>query len=187
MSIMKKEVRFLEGHSVYLRTVSLNDTDLYYSKLFDPYTRRLTGTQATFTREQIHSYLDKKTQDTSTSILLFIALKDSDEVIGDIALQSIDHLNRNATIRISIDSKENRGKGYGTEAINLLLEHAFGIMNLHRIELNVFTFNEKAYKVYEKIGFKKEGVQRDALFYDHEYHDSILMAILEDEWRSKNR
>jgi RimJ/RimL family protein N-acetyltransferase len=178
-------IRFLEGEKVYLRPISVEDTDLYFSMLFHPEVRMLTGTQAAFTKEQIQNYLEGKTKDTTSSILLLIALKENEVVIGDIALQSIDHLNRNANIRIMINPENARGKGYGTEAIQLLLEHAFGVLNLHRIELNVFSYNEKAYKVYERIGFKKEGVQRDALYYNHKYHDSILMAILEDEYREK--
>ncbi|MBS4174102.1 GNAT family protein [Bacillus sp. FJAT-49736] len=180
-----EQKRILEGNLVYLKPISIKDTDIYLETLFNPETRRLTGTQAIFTREQIYDYLERKSKDTTTSILLLIIAKETNQVIGDIALQSIDHLNRNANIRISIENQVNRGKGYGTEALQLLLEHGFGVLNLHRIELNVFAYNEKAYQVYEKIGFKKEGIQRDALYYDFKYHDSILMAILEEEYKEK--
>lgn len=61
------------------------------------------------------------------------------------------------------------GKGYGTEALVLMLDYGFGICNLHRIE--------------RKIGFQREGVQRDALFYNHQYHDSIPMSMLSSENR----
>ncbi|WP_042455031.1 GNAT family N-acetyltransferase [Neobacillus dielmonensis] len=175
-------VRFLEGQQVYLRPISLEDTDFYFSKLYDPETRKLTGTQLCYTIEQIYQYIERKGQDSS-SLLLLICVKESDQVIGDIALQDIDHYNRNANIRISIDVKESRGKGYGSEAMKLLLDYGFGIVNLHRIELNVFAYNEVAFSVYKKLGFKQEGVQRDALFYDHQYHDSITMSILENEFR----
>ncbi|MCY9591340.1 GNAT family N-acetyltransferase [Paenibacillus chitinolyticus] len=175
-------VRFLEGEKVYLRPIDTGDTETYFQQLFQPQTRKLTGTQKHFTRNQIERYIEGKAQDTS-SILLLIALTETDEVIGDIALQDIDSYNRSAGIRISIDSSRNQGKGCGTEALNLMLDYGFGIVNLHRIELNVFAYNERALHVYEKIGFKKEGVQKDALYYNHKYHDSILMAILEHEYR----
>jgi RimJ/RimL family protein N-acetyltransferase len=177
-------VRFLEGNKVYLRPISLEDTDLYFRMLFDREARRLTGTQNSFTREQISRYIEGKSQDSS-SLLLLIALKETDEVIGDIALQSIDSYNRNANIRIAINEPRHQGKGFGSEALLLLLDYGFGIVNLHRIELNVFSYNERAIHTYEKLGFKREGVQRDALYYNHEYHDSILMSILEDEYRAK--
>ncbi|EGL15046.1 MULTISPECIES: GNAT family protein [unclassified Paenibacillus] len=175
-------VRFLEGEKVYLRPVDTGDTETYFQQLFQPQTRKLTGTQKHFTRNQIERYIEGKAQDTS-SILLLIALTETDEVIGDIALQDIDSYNRSAGIRISIDSSRNQGKGCGTEALNLMLDYGFGIVNLHRIELNVFAYNERALHVYEKIGFKKEGVQKEALYYNHKYHDSILMALLEHEYR----
>lgn len=66
-----------------------------------------------------------------------------------------------------------------------MLDYGFGILNLHRIELEVFTYNKRAAHVYEKIGFVREGVRRHALFYNHEYHDVILMSMLEDEYRSR--
>ncbi|QQE73952.1 GNAT family N-acetyltransferase [Brevibacillus composti] len=179
-----KPVRFLGGERVYLRPVELADTDLYFSMLFHPQARRLTGTQNSFTREQIHRYLDGKSKDSS-SLLLLIALRDNDEVIGDIALQSIDQTNRNCNIRIAIPQPQHQSNGLGSEAMRLLLDYGFGILNLHRIELNVFSYNAQAIRAYEKVGFTQEGVQREALYYNHEYHDSILMSILAREYREK--
>jgi RimJ/RimL family protein N-acetyltransferase len=178
-------VRFLEGERVYLRPIGLDDTDLYFRTLFHPEVRRLTGTQKSFTREQIYRYIEGKTQDPS-SLLLLIALRETDEVIGDIALQNIDGMNRNANIRIAIFSQDHQGRGLGTEAMRLLLDYGFGILNLHRIELNVFSYNARAIRAYEKLGFQREGVQREALYYNHQYHDSIIMSILEDEYRAKH-
>ncbi|PLS15933.1 GNAT family N-acetyltransferase [Bacillus sp. M6-12] len=180
----KKPVRFLEGERVYLRPISIDDAESYFTKLFHAETRKLTGTQKSFTREFIYDYVDRKTKDP-TSLLFIIALCDDDSVIGDIAIQDVDSMNRNANIRISIDEAAHQGKGYGKEAMNLMLDYGFGILNLHRIELNVFSYNERAARVYEQLGFTKEGVQRDALYYNHQYHDSIMMSILEDEYRKK--
>ena len=100
-----------------------------------------------------------------------------------ITIQDIDTMNRNANIRIAL-TNSSQNKGYGTEALQLMLDYGFGVLNLHRIELNVFSYNHRAMRVYEKVGFKQEGVQREALFYNHQYHDSILMSILEDEYRT---
>ncbi|MFD2446491.1 GNAT family N-acetyltransferase [Bacillus sp. CGMCC 1.16607] len=179
-------VRLLEGEKVYLRPIGLDDTEFYFSTLFNPEVRKLTVTQLSYTKEQIHSYIERKSQDSS-SLLLLIAIKETDEVIGDIALQSIDHYNRNANIRIAINNHEHQGKGYGSEAMKLMLDYGFGIVNLHRIELNVFSYNENAFHAYKKLGFKQEGVQREALYYDHQYHDSITMSILENEFRSLDK
>ncbi|MGM1048468.1 MAG: GNAT family N-acetyltransferase [Bacillota bacterium] len=176
-------VRFLEGERVYLRPIGQDDAEGYFRMLFNPEVRRLTGTQHSFTLEGVSRYIEGKSADDST-VLLLIALSDTDEVIGDIALQDINHVNRNANVRIAIDSDNHKGKGYGPESIRLLLEYGFGVLNLHRIELQVFAYNERAIKAYEKVGFSREGVQRDALYYNHQYHDSIMMSILEDEYRA---
>jgi RimJ/RimL family protein N-acetyltransferase len=66
-----------------------------------------------------------------------------------------------------------------------MLGHGFNNLNLHRIELGVFDFNPRAIHVYEKLGFKREGVLRDYLFSDGAYHDQILMSILDHEYREK--
>ncbi|MBY0122784.1 GNAT family N-acetyltransferase [Bacillus sp. S/N-304-OC-R1] len=179
-----RPARFLEGKRLYLKPISLEDSRDYYEKLFNLESRRLTGLQRSYTKEQIDKYLEGKVHETS-SLLYLIALKESDEVVGDIALQDIDSFNRSANIRIAIDNSSHQGKGYGSEAMLLLLDYGFGIVNLHRIELNVFSYNERAKHVYEKLGFKVEGVQRDALYYNHSYHDSILMSLLEHEYREK--
>lgn len=184
MNDLNKPVKLLEGKHVYLRPIGLEDTECYFRMLFEPESRRLTGTKQSFTKEQVQAYIESKASDTS-SVLLLIALKDTDEVIGDIALQDIAPSNRSANIRIMIDNEKHQGKGYGQESLKLMLDYGFGILNLHRIELNVFAYNSRAHHVYEKVGFTKEGVQRDALFYNHQYHDSILMSILEDEYRAK--
>lgn len=176
-------VRFLEGERVYLRPIGIEDAEGYFHMLFNPEVRRLTGTKKPFTLEGIRCYIEGKSTDDST-VLLLIALADTDEVIGDIALQDIDHINRNANMRIAIDSDNHQGKGYGPESIRLLLEYSFGVLNLHRIELQVFTYNDRAIRAYEKVGFRKEGIQRDALYYEHQYHDSIMMSMLEDEYRA---
>lgn len=176
-----KPVRFLIADRVYLRPLSLEDTETYFHQLYDSQVRMLTGTKKAFTKEQIHSYIEGKSHDPS-SVLLLIALKESDEIIGDIALQDIDTTNRSCNIRLAID-QNHQGKGFGSEALPLMLDYGFGVLNLHRIELEVYAYNDRAIHVYEKLGFQKEGVQRDYLFYNHKYHDCIKMSILEDEFR----
>ncbi|WP_018754414.1 GNAT family N-acetyltransferase [Paenibacillus terrigena] len=179
-----RPVRFLEGTKIYLRPVNSADTEAYYQLLHDTDMLRLTGTQHHFTREQIERYIDSKSQNSS-SILLLIADAATDEIIGDIALQDISDTNRSAGLRIAISAARHQGRGYGSEAILLLLDYGFGIRNLHRIELNVYAYNERAQHVYRKLGFQQEGIQRDALFYNHEYHDAILMSMLEHEYRAR--
>ncbi|GAA0369962.1 GNAT family N-acetyltransferase [Bacillus horti] len=178
----KRKPKGLEGELVYLSPVSSEDANLYYDELFDPEARKLTGTKVLFTFDQVVQYLKDRSM-SSTSVLCFIVLQKNDEIIGDIALQDIDTTNRSGGIRISINKHNHQGRGYGTEALKLMLDYGFGQLNLHRIELTVYDYNERAIHVYEKVGFKVEGRLRDALYYDHAYHDTIFMSILEDEFR----
>ncbi|EUJ43176.1 GNAT family N-acetyltransferase [Listeria riparia] len=178
--------KLLQGEKVFLRPLNVEDLDTYYTLFFDSEVRRLTGTKQVFTYAQIEHYIANKWQEND-SVLLLICLQNTEEVIGDIALQDIDPTNRNANMRIAIGQAKHQGQGYGSEAIQLLLEYGFGILNLNRIELNVFAYNKQASRAYEKAGFTVEGIQREVLFYNHEYHDSISMSILAREFREKYR
>ncbi|KOY14530.1 GNAT family N-acetyltransferase [Paenibacillus xylanivorans] len=177
--------RLLETKRIYLRPFESTDVDAYFPGLFDAEMRRLTGTQNSFTRPQVERYIENAAQDDSR-LMLLIALQDNDQVIGDIALMDMHTKNRSAHIRIAIDNTEHQGKGYGSEAILLMLDYGFGTCNLHRIELEVYAFNQRAIRTYEKLGFQREGVKRDALYYHHQYHDAIQMSILENEFRERH-
>ncbi|SDT24556.1 Protein N-acetyltransferase, RimJ/RimL family [Paenibacillaceae bacterium GAS479] len=184
---MTQSKRILEGSRLYLRPFTNDDAEVYYPNLFNDEVRRLTGTQKIFSKNMIDKYMERITADSEEQINLLIVLKEEDRIIGEIALQDIDYVNRNANIRIATFNEADCNKGYGTEALTLILDYGFGTLNLHRIELNVFSFNSRALKTYEKLGFIREGIQREVLFYNHEYHDSITMSILEHEFRENQR
>jgi RimJ/RimL family protein N-acetyltransferase len=102
--------------------------------------------------------------------------------IGITLLVNIDYKNRNAECIIDIGEKEYWGQGYGTEALTLLLNYAFQELNLHRVSLRVFSFNEKAIHLYKKLEFKEEGAGRQSLFRFGKWHDMIHMGILQGEY-----
>ena len=112
-----------------------------------------------------------------------IADKDTEEYIGQVDLIKIDWPNRVATIGIVIGTKENLGKGYGTEAIKLLQEYSFNKLNLNRLELDVRAFNERAITCYKKCGFVEEGRIRENFYDGGEYSDTIKMGVLKREWQ----
>jgi RimJ/RimL family protein N-acetyltransferase len=105
------------------------------------------------------------------------------EYLGGISLMTIDWINRSAQVGLVIGSKVNWGKGFGTDAMRVVLRFGFDKMNLHRVWLNVYEFNVRGIKSYEKSGFKREGILRDYRFLDGRYHDSVLMGILEGDYR----
>lgn len=109
----------------------------------------------------------------------------NDEKIGFVRMDEIDHFNK--SIRIGGDIHPNfRSQGYGTRMYNLLLHYCFEQLNMHRVWLFVLHYNDRAINLYKKMGFKEEGIQREAIFRDGTYHDYIMMSILESEYRGKN-
>lgn len=180
---MKESVKYLQGEKVYLRCLEPEDVEYFYQFVNnDVEARRLTGTQRAFTKGQIEAYFASIAQDDSR-VQFGIFLQENNQLIGDTAILDINAKNRSGSFRIAIDTRL-AGRGYGTEATRLMLDHGFGMLNLHRIELDVYSINERAIHVYEKVGFKREGVLRDAHYYNHDYYDVVMMSILEDEYRS---
>ncbi len=88
---------------------------------------------------------------------------------------------------IEDDDKAYWGQGYGGEAVELLLRIAFNGFNLHKVWLGCFDFNECGLRTYRRVGFVEEGRLRDEKYVDGRYHDLILMAMLEDEWRERQQ
>lgn len=121
---------------------------------------------------------------SSSSKSYIIQEKNSERPIGITSLIQIDYKNRNAECIIDIGDKDYWGKGYGTEALRLLLDYAFLELNLHRVSLRVFSFNRRAIRMYEKLGFAKEGSSRQALFREGTWHDLIHMGVLQTEYSS---
>jgi len=115
------------------------------------------------------------------------ALETKDGVyLGGIGLHKIDWENSNAEVGIVIGKKEYWNKGYGTDAMMAILDFGFNQMNLHRIYLRVFEFNQRGIRSYEKCGFKKEGILRHDRYREGRYYDTIMMGILKEEFRQNS-
>ncbi|MFX1418812.1 MAG: GNAT family N-acetyltransferase [Promethearchaeota archaeon] len=111
----------------------------------------------------------------------------SEKLIGNCGIHKIDWKNRVGEVGIVIGEKEYQNKGFGTEAMELLLEYGFKTANLNRLELYTYDFNIGASKSYKKVGFVEEGRRRQFIWINGSYHDAILMGILAEEWREKNK
>lgn len=103
-------------------------------------------------------------------------------LIGLVALHSIEWNNGTAMLSIGIGDAAYRGKGYGSEALSLILNYAFRELNLYRVGLDVIANNAQALRAYEKAGFRREGALRLAVARDGQRHDLVLMGILREEW-----
>lgn len=134
------------------------------------------------TEHETESYLKMMVEGNAASKGFIIADRDSKEYIGQIDLHNIDWKNRNAVLGIVIGRKEYWGQGYGSEAIRLLLDFVFMSLNLHRLELEVYEYNDRAYRCYLKCGFQEEGRLRKKLYRNGKYWDVICMSILRSEY-----
>lgn len=131
-------------------------------------------------------YLDSILEGTTEQKGFVIALKNTEEYMGQIDLFKIDWKNRSTELGIVIGMKEHLGKGYGTEAIKVLQDFVFNSLNLNRLQLEVYDYNERAYKCYMKCGFKEEGRLRERYFKKGRYSDTIYMSILKREYEQLN-
>lgn len=168
---------------IMFRKITADDAELYHTWRND-----LEVMQSTQPDLDIHSF--QATRDFVDEVILgspssksyLILEKQSQIPIGITSLIHIDLKNRNAECIIDLGEKSYWGKGYGREAMQLLLEYAFLEMNLHRVSLRVFSFNKRAINLYEKLGFQYEGSSRQALFRNGKWHDIIQMGILQQEY-----
>lgn len=127
---------------------------------------------------------DKNSNDINFNIVELNRNKlNKPRLLGAISLKDIDWVNRSAELGIFIGDKEFRNKGYGTEAINLLLEYGFKYINLNSIKLSLLDVNERAHKCYLNCGFKDSGYDRNAIFLNGKYHNKLHMDILASEFK----
>lgn len=117
-------------------------------------------------------------------IRLGIFLNNDDTVIGDVALQDIDWKNRSCSIGLGITKKEFRSKGYGTEAVIIMLEYGFNNIGLERIFANTLEQNKGAQKALEKSGFILEGRERKAVYFAGQRWDRLNYAILREDFNT---
>ncbi|PJN61231.1 hypothetical protein PAEAM_24050 [Paenibacillus sp. GM1FR] len=112
---------------------------------------------------------------------------EEDTLIGFVVIHGIEWNNRCGQLAIGIGLAKHRNKGYGTEALNLILRYAFHEMNLDRVGLDVIAYNAKAIRSYEKVGFQLEGRARSAVYRDGKRYDRLMMGILRPEWETHNQ
>jgi len=168
------------GDRIYLSPISLEDIDVFMNWVNDP-------EMAYFTmfHSRIISLLNEK--ETVESLAkggntFSIVTQEENKVIGNCSFFRINESDRTAEIGIIIGEKDYWGKGYGSDALRLLLKFGFENRNYNNICLHVYSFNERAIACYEKVGFKKQGICREALIRGNKKYDLVYMDILADEY-----
>ena len=171
----------IEGRNVYIRPIKDEDMASIFKSCQDEEILYMTGTCKSFTLDDIiESY--KQFSSDPTRYDFAICLLENSETIGDLAILEIDQDNKKADFRISLHSRNNLNKGYGTEATQLAQTFTFEELKLNRLQLEVFSHNVRGIKAYEKAGFKKEGILRQSLYYNDTFSDEVIMAMLREDY-----
>ena len=175
-----KYFKKLVGDRIYLSPRNVEDVEIFTEWMNDFYITDYTGrSYQTLTLQEEKEYLENKQNDKNVFAIIDLQ---TDEMIGTVGLHNIDYINRTATLGIFIGNKNYWSKGYGTEAIKLILDFGFNYLNLNNIHLDLMEFNQRALKCYEKCGFKEIGRRRKCRFINGKYYDSISMDILAEEF-----
>jgi len=176
-----KYFKKLVGERIYLSPMNMEDSGIYVKWLNEfNVTDYIANSSRVNSLESVKEWM-KNSLNKQEPIFSIVKLE-SDEMIGSISLNDIDYIRRNATLGVFIGEDEERGKGYGTEALRLLLDYGFNYFNLNNIMLKVYEFNKIAIKAYEKAGFKEIGRRRKSYFLNGKYYDEVYMDILAEEF-----
>ena len=176
---------FLVGTRIYLRPLEEEDLERCLGWINDPDVIATLGKRFPTGRAMEKEWINSQYK-TEADLSLAIVLTEADQHIGNCGFNDIDYANRNAVFGILIGEKDQWGKGYASEAAQLLLHYGFNELNLHRISLEVYSHNKRAQRTYEKAGFLHEGTMRESYFRDGVYHDTLVMAVLKSEWKGKD-
>jgi RimJ/RimL family protein N-acetyltransferase len=177
----------LPGRLIVLRRHRPENLRAFARWYSDPEIARLTRyQQSPLSHDEVQRFFYSRIMG-SDFLAMAIHVRETDRLIGTCAFSQLDGDNGSTLYHITIGEPDAWGKGYGTEATELMLAHAFTRLALHRVGLTVFEFNARAIKAYEKCGFVEEGRARQAILREGRFWDEIHMSVLLDEWEARNR
>ena len=173
----------METNLIKLRALDIEDCDVFYSWVNDREVTQFSLSTYAYpqSKSDISKWLSHINQSTKT-VSFGICSIETGDLIGYAGIASISVLNRCGEYFILIGDKEYWGKGIGTEVTKLITEYGFNTLGLHRVELTAYTSNPSAISVYEKAGYKHEGIKRQSGFRDGQFLDKVQMAALSVEW-----
>jgi len=174
------KVHFLSGNRVYLRPLERADARAMLPWVNNPEVTRTLLIHRPMSLEGEEKFIERLSED-DTTVGLGIVEKTGDRLVGATSLMRIDSRSRQAQFGILIGDSADWGKGFATEATRLIVGYGFATLNLHRVWLHVAAGNAAGIRVYEKVGFRHEGILREALFTEGRYVDLVTMGILRGE------
>lgn len=176
------------GKLVKLRAYKEEDVERATQFINDEEVKKFLDSNIPFPMSKIQEEEWIKSRKAGESFTYDFAIEDleSGKYIGGCSINECSTKNRNCVIGIMIGDKEYWGKGYGSDALKVLIKFIFEEVNMKKIKLGVFSFNKRAIACYKKIGFTEEGTLKKELYRNGEYHDVIYMAIFKDDFMKQN-
>lgn len=174
---------FFSGERVRLRKMSSEDVSIYHRWRNDMEVMQFTNPSLdVFTYADTENFVKGITESHNSKGYMIEEVK-TNKPIGVTSLINIDYVNRNAESIIDIGDKDYWSKGFGRESFSLLLDFAFNELNLHKVYLRVFSFNERAIRLYQKLGFYEEGKLKEQLYRNGDWHDVVFMGLLKRNYK----
>jgi RimJ/RimL family protein N-acetyltransferase len=173
-----------KGEKVKLRAYKKEDLKSCVEFINDPEVKQnLTpGIPFPFKYEDELKWYDSLNPMSEKSYSFAIETLEEEMYIGGLGINSVDWKNSVAVVGIFL-GKDYFNLGYGTDAMKIIIKFIFEQMNINKIKLFVYSFNKRAIRTYEKTGFRVEGVLRQEIFRNGEYHDEIIMGLLREDWK----
>jgi len=174
---------FLEGKKIYLRGFPKSDIPVWYDWFNDPlvteHMNKGAFPNSEATQEEFFNSLSK----SRSNVQLAVVLKENNVLVGTVGIHGIDWIHRHGDVSIVMGDKTYWGKGIATEAISLIVKHAFTKMNLRRLTAGMSVLNVGTKKCFEKNNFILEGTRRKHFFYKGSYVDVCMFGLLKEEWK----
>ncbi|WP_423408134.1 GNAT family N-acetyltransferase [Heyndrickxia sp. MSNUG] len=166
----------------FLKLTAKRDGDAEIIAKWDEDPEYLRNVDTDIARPRPHQSFENEGNPSPNSFYFRLRTIEEDRLIGFVVIHSIEWNNRAGMLAIGIGDARDRNKGYGSDALKLILRYAFHELNLHRVGLDVIEYNAGAIRAYQKAGFQIEGRMRQAVHRDGKIHDRIMMGILGSEW-----
>ncbi len=170
----------LKGNTIYLRALEPEDLEFIYAIENDEDIWEVSNTQTPYSKFLIRQYLENAHQDIyeAKQLRLAICTNTSDKAIGLIDLFEFDPKNNRAGIGIVIQNVEDRSKGYGKEALGLVIDFSFTQLQLHQLFANIGVENSSSLNLFAIFGFQKIGVKKDWIYTNNNYQDEAIFQLI---------
>jgi len=170
----------LKGINIYLRALEPEDLEFVYAIENDEVIWEVSNTQTPYSKFLIRQYLENAHQDIyeAKQLRLAICKNDSDTAIGLIDLFDFDPRNKRAGIGIVIQNQKERSKGFGKEALELLIDFSFTQLQLHQLFANIGVDNDSSLNLFATFGFQKIGIKKDWLYTNNSFKDEAIFQLL---------